>query len=296
MEGWYILLNSLTLAHKKNDDIKFPSDWKMHHLGELGDFFKGKGISKKDRKDSGIPCVLYGEIYTKHHIYIKQFFSFIDEKTAAQSVRLQNGDILFTGSGETKEEIGKPVAYLNDIEAYAGGDIIILRPKNVNSLFLSYLLNSNFQIKERAKLAQGHSVVHIYADDLKSIKVYLPSLSEQQKIASVLYAWEKAVEFIEKLIEQKKEQKKGLMQKLFSGQVRFPGFYGEWKSVPIEKICTLSIGKTPSRNKKEYWGKGYKWIAIADMKEKYIKQTEEQITERAVKETKINLIPKNTVI
>src|SRR5690606_596354 len=104
---------------KKENKFKFPKDWKVYRLGDLGDFLKGKGISKKDRKESGIPCILYGEIYTEHHFYVKEFVSFIDNKTASKCMRLEKGDILFTGSGETREEIGKPVAYLDDREAYA---------------------------------------------------------------------------------------------------------------------------------------------------------------------------------
>lgn len=221
---------------KKENKFKFPKDWKVYRLGDLGDFLKGKGISKKDRKESGIPCILYGEIYTEHHFYVKEFVSFIDNKTASKSMRLEKGDILFTGSGETREEIGKPVAYLDDREAYAGGDIIILRPKNIDSLFLSYLLNSEHQIKERARLAEGHSVVHIYPNELKSIRVRIPTLLEQKKIAVILSTWDKAIELKEKLIEQKKEQKKGFMQRLLTGKMRLPRFKGDWRNVKIGEI------------------------------------------------------------
>lgn len=231
-----------------NNEVKakYPSDWKSKKLGDLGRFLKGKGISKADTSDSGIPCILYGEIYTKHHVFIKKFKSFIDEQTASMSMQIEKGDILFTGSGETKEEIGKPVTYLYDKEAFAGGDIIILRPRNVNSLFLSYLLNSNELVRERAKLAQGHSVVHIYPKELESIKVHLPSLLEQQKIADILFTWDKAIELKEKLIEQKNEQKKGLMQKLLTGRVRLPGFKEKWKEINLGKIATLIMGQSPS--------------------------------------------------
>ncbi|MCM3024194.1 restriction endonuclease subunit S [Heyndrickxia ginsengihumi] len=64
----------------------------------------------------------------------------------------------------------------------------------------------------------------------------LPPLPEQQKISSILSTWDKAIELKEKLIEQKKEQKKGLMQKLLTGEVRLPGFEGEWKEVRLGSI------------------------------------------------------------
>src|SRR5690606_620122 len=76
-------------------------------------------------------------------------------------------------------------------------------------------------------------------ENIKSVKVFLPPLREQKKIAAILATWDKAIELKEKLIEQKKEQKKGLMQKLLTGEVRLPGFEGEWKKVRLG-----NIGKT----------------------------------------------------
>jgi type I restriction enzyme, S subunit len=235
LKGGSYILNQQQI--KEKNTIKYPTDWKAQLLGEIGEFIKGKGISKREIKVNGIPCILYGEIYTDHHVLVRKFKSFIDQKTALKSTRIKKGDLLFTGSGETKEEIGKAVAFLGDVEAYAGGDIIILRPnKSVNSLYLSYALNSEELIKKRARLGQGHSVVHIYPKELKNIKIYLPPLPEQQKIASILSIWDKAIALKEKLIEQKKEQKKGLMQKLLTGEVRLPGFKNEWKSIKLGNL------------------------------------------------------------
>ena len=228
--------------NKIKDKVPYPSDWKVKKLGELGSFLKGKGISKSETKESGLPCIRYGEIYTRHHNYIKEFYSFIDEETAKNSTRIRKGDILFAGSGETMEEIGKSVAFLHEEQAYAGGDIIILRTKDVDTQYLAFALNEGRLAKERAKLGQGHSVVHIYPKELKELIIHLPSNIEQQKIASILSTWDKAIELKEKLIEQKKVQKKGLMQKLLTGEVRLPGFAGRWQQVRLGKFTKLQGG------------------------------------------------------
>src|SRR5690606_2907056 len=60
--------------------------------------------------------------------------------------------------------------------------------------------------------------------------------NEQQKISTILTAWDKAIELKEKLIEQKNELKKGLMQKLLTGEVRLPGFKEEWKKIKLGKL------------------------------------------------------------
>ena len=73
----------------------------------------------------------------------------------------------------------------------------------------------------------------------------------------------------------------------------------EWKKVKLGDIFNLQMGKTPLRENKLYWNKGeYNWISISDMNfsEKYVSFTKEKITELAVKECGIKIIPKNTVI
>lgn len=64
----------------------------------------------------------------------------------------------------------------------------------------------------------------------------------------------------------------------------------------LNDLCDINIGKTPSRSNTLYWGEGEKWIAIADLKNKYISDTKEQITTLAIKECNMKVIPTNTVI
>jgi len=66
--------------------------------------------------------------------------------------------------------------------------------------------------------------------------------------------------------------------------------------VKITKLCNIEIGKTPSRSESTYWGTGENWVSIRDMKERYIFNTKEEITSKAIIDTGIKLVPKNTVI
>ncbi|MFY3792562.1 restriction endonuclease subunit S [Ureibacillus sp. MALMAid1270] len=245
-----------------NSSMVYPNDWEEKKLGELGAFLKGKGISKGDTKETGYPCVLYGEIYTRHHNYIKQFYSFIDEETAKKSIEIKKDDILFAGSGETKEEIGKSVAYLDDSVAYAGGDIIILRTKGINNQYLAYTLNHGKLAIERAKLGQGHSVVHIYSKELANLSIKLPSKDEQQRIVSILSTWDKAIELKEKLIEHKKEQKKGLMERLLTSKQRLKGFEEEWELKKVKDIAEIYLGLTYTP---KYVSEGVPFLSVKDL-------------------------------
>lgn len=225
-----------------------PKDWEIFCLSQIGVFSKGKGISKAEIIESGHPCITYGEIYTKHHFYIKNFDSFINDELAKVSNEINGGEILFAGSGETLDEIGKCVAYLERERAYAGGDIIIFKPHSADSLFLSYLLNSNYILRYRRKLGQGHSVVHIYSSGLKSLEIPTPPLPEQQKIAQILSTWDKAIEKTEQLIRAKTQLKKGLMQQLLTGEKRFICFNKPWEEYYLSDLVRKTKGSIVSTN------------------------------------------------
>lgn len=96
---------------------------------------------------------------------------------------------------------------------------------------------------------------------INNVKIDIPPYEEQQKIASILSTWDKAIELKEKLIEQKKEQKKGLMQKLLTGEVRLPGFNEKWEKVRLGNICSITTGKLDANAMKEN-GK-YKFFTCA---------------------------------
>ncbi len=66
--------------------------------------------------------------------------------------------------------------------------------------------------------------------------------------------------------------------------------------IKLNELCEINIGKTPSRNKSIYWGSGNKWLSISDLKEKYISKSKEEITDIAVEESNMKLVPKDTVI
>ena len=64
----------------------------------------------------------------------------------------------------------------------------------------------------------------------------------------------------------------------------------------LNELCEINIGKTPSRNKSEYWGDGSSWLSISDLKDKFITKTKEEITSKAISECNMKIVPKNTVV
>jgi type I restriction enzyme S subunit len=207
--------------------------WKEVRLGDLGPLSKGVGIRKNEVTPYGVPCVRYGQIYTDYNFVIGEIQTFVSPQVAGNSRRLRKGEILFAGSGETKEDIGKCIAYVEDVGAVAGGDIIVLTPQGADSRFLGYSLNSPNVAQQKMSRAQGDAVVHISAANLASIVIDLPPLKEQEAIAEALSDADSAIESLDALIAKKRDVKQATMQQLLTGRTRLPGFTAEWIEVRL---------------------------------------------------------------
>lgn len=200
-----------------------PAHWEVRRLGALGSFSKGGNISRDSLTDYGKEAILYGDIYTKYNIIAKNIQHFVSEKTAKESVRIYNDDIIMTGSGETKEDIGKTVVYKGD-EAYIGGDVILLRTNNCNNTFISYSLNSQGAKDYRYKESKGEIIVHIYSSSLKRLYIALPTLTEQHRIVDYLNRQMSSINHEISVIEQKiallQERKQIIINEVVTGKVK----------------------------------------------------------------------------
>lgn len=198
----------------------FSGEWQVKRLGDLGAFLKGSGVRKDEANSGDLPCVRYGELYTHHTDHIRSFNSWISAAVASTATRLMPGDLLFAGSGETKEEIGKCVAFVQNGEAYAGGDIVILRAPNTNPRFMGYYCNTPSVVKQKASKGQGDAVVHINAAALSSIEINLPSVAEQTAIAAVLSDMDAEIAALEARRAKTRDLKQAMMQELLTGRTR----------------------------------------------------------------------------
>lgn len=229
-------------GYKQTEVGVIPEEWEVKKLGDICKFSKGKGISKSDITEEGIECIRYGELYTTYKENITQIFSRtnLDKENLVLS---EKNDIIIPSSGETAIDIAKASCVSKDNVAL-GGDLNILK-SNQNGVFLSYFLN-NIAKKQISSFAQGVSVVHLYAEQLKQVKVAIPPLKEQEKIAEILSYYDKAIEQQELLIEKEKKFKKGMMQKIFSQEIRFKDDngedYPEWEENKIADIFKITRG------------------------------------------------------
>ena len=276
-----------------------PEDWKVVRLEDVGSFSKGAGISRSEASSGRIPAVRYGEIYTDHDNYIKRFRSFISSEIAKQSRRMKKGCLLFAASGETKEDIGKAVAFIDDFEAYAGGDLIILNPKgDIVSLYLGYTLNSPVTVRQRAMQAQGDSVVHITTGAIQNIAIPLPPKPEQERIAAALTSIDSLIDNLERTIQKKKHIREGAMEELLSGKRRLPGFSGEWVEKKFEELYKFAKeGGTPSTSNPEFYNNAsIPFAKIEDLNNHYLTKTENFINQNGIDHSSAWLVPTGSLL
>ncbi len=198
--------------------LRFPEfygagKWVEDKFENFANFHKGKGVSKSDIDPNGnTPCIRYGELYTQYSETISNAVS----KTSLPESKLffsKSNDVIIPASGETKLDIAKASCLMLD-DVALGGDLNIIRT-NHNGIFISYYLNG-VKKYEISKIAQGDSVVHLYASQLKLLNLFLPPHPEEQKrIAECLCSIDKLITLQARRLEAYKVHKNGLMQQLF---------------------------------------------------------------------------------
>ncbi|MBU1667469.1 restriction endonuclease subunit S [bacterium] len=135
--------------------------------------------------------------------------------------------------------------------------------------------------------------------EFNELKLPLPPLKEQQKIAKILTTWDNAIEKQEQLIDQKEFLKKGLMQRLLSGKIRLNEFDSEWKEVRLESITIkMQSGGTPKATNKNYYSGNIPFVKVKDITKngKYLISTKVSITKEALNSSSAWLVPFNSLI
>ena len=233
--------------HEKNQgrkvlnvpNLRFPEfqgEWEEKRVSEIADLFKGNGISKEQLTDTGEPCILYGELYTKYKSeIISDIFSKTDIDTR-KLVKSKANDVIIPCSGETAVDIAtaRCVPYDNIL---LGGDLNIIRLYDCDGSFMSYQLNGKRKY-DIAKVAQGVSVVHLYGDHLKGVKTYNPCLEEQKKIVRLLSLLDERIATQNKIIDKLQSLIKGINQRVFKNS---------GNNYKLGEICEIRSGYSGSQ-------------------------------------------------
>ena len=211
---------------------EFTEEWKETKLEKIAEITKGSGISKDQLSEHGSPCILYGELYTKYKSEIINEVYSRTELDSSLLVKSKANDVIIPCSGETAIDIStaRCVPFNNIL---LGGDLNIIRLKNNDGGFFAYQLNGTRK-KDIARVAQGVSVVHLYGENLKHIRVYHPAIEEQKKITRLLSLIDKRIATQNKIIYKLKSLIRGIMVELQKRGLS----NGTWKKVLLSNVLT----------------------------------------------------------
>ena len=191
----------------------FTDPWEQRKLGDVAKFSKGRGYSKNDILEQGIPIILYGSLYTDYQTIIKEVKTFVEDK--GNSVYSLGNEVIVPSSGESAEDIARASAVENK-GIILGGDLNIIYPnENINSIFLAILISSGERKIELAKKAQGKSVVHLYNTDLKELNIIYPSKGEQERIGTFFRYLDNFITLHQRKLEKLENIKKAYLNEMF---------------------------------------------------------------------------------
>lgn len=206
-------LFSQEVRFKADDGSDFP-DWEEKTLGDLGEFIKGAPLSKADIAPEGNPMILYGELYTTYG-EVAYEIARSTNRNVDDKYRSKIGDVLIPTSGETPEEISTATCVMKEGVILAGDLYIYRTVDEIDGRIMSYLLNHQAN-KAISCIAQGKSVVHVQAKELRNVTVVFPlEMGEQRKIADCLSSMDEVIRKAKDELAKWQELKKGLLQQMF---------------------------------------------------------------------------------
>jgi type I restriction enzyme S subunit len=233
------------------DQIKLPSGWTLTPVGDLLKFKNGLNKGKA-YFGYGTPIVNYMDVFRHAGLRRTDVHGLVDVTNAEkQAFSARKGDILFTRTSETPEEVGISTVLLEDIEdAVFSGFVLRGRPvgDRLTSEFAQYCFESRFVRGQIVSSATYTTRALTNGRILSNVKLPLPDDPyEQQAVAKALSDADGVVAGLERVIAKKRLIKQGTMQDLLTARRRLPGFSGEWLSRPLCSVSSfITKGATPT--------------------------------------------------
>ena len=194
--------------------------------------------------EDGVNWIKIGDVSTGK-TFIDKTAEKITKEGAEKSRKVQVGDLILSNS----MSFGRP--YIMKIDGYIHDGWFVLKnyQKNFNREYLCQLLTSPIIQKQYKRLAAGGVVNNISSELVNAVIVNVPSLQEQERIANFLTKVDKIIEKQDEKVKNLEKYKKGMMQKIFSQDIRFKDEngdeYPEWEEAKLSQyINAISSGKT----------------------------------------------------
>lgn len=293
---------SLAEAHTKTKqlipELRFPEfvgEWNYTKLGTLGQF-KGGGTPatvKEEYWSGEIPWISSSDI-NEGDIFNLNITRYLTDLAISESATkvIPENSVLFVS------RVGVGKLAVNKTQICTSQDFANLTPENSDSYYLAYYFLARNKLLHR--YSQGTSIKGFTTGDLKSVPINIPSLPEQQKIARFLSAVDENIQQLSRKKELLEQYKKGVMQQIFSQEIRFRDENGndfpDWEEKRIGELTNVIAGGTPSTVKSEYWGGTIRWMNSGELNLKHVHEVENRITQNGLKNSSTKLIPLKCVL
>ena len=290
-------MNEPKLRFKADDGNDFP-DWEEKKLGDVcSPLTYGMNVAAV-KYDGENKYIRITDIDDESHLYKNDEFVSPDGELDDKYLVGEN-DILLARTGAS---VGKSYLYdKKDGKLYYAGFLIKAHVKSENSKFIFYQTLTDRYAKWVQVTSMRSGQPGINANEYSEFMVYVPSLPEQQKIAEFLSTIDTVIEKQKESISAWEERKKGVMQKLFSQEVRFKADDGndfpEWEEKKIDDVATCFAGATPSTKIPEYWEDGtIRWMSSGEVNNGQIHDTEKRISQLGFDKCSTKMVKPNTVV
>ena len=287
------------------------SEWKKVKLGDCCEITSSKRCHASERSKEGIPFYCSKEIILLENGEEVRDSDFIPVELY-ESIKHKYdvpkpGDLLLTTRGTN----GIPYIYRDkDCFYFADGNLSWFKnfKKELSVRYLYYWFKSHIGKHSVDSIAKGTAQKAVPIDGLRNLKIDLPELSIQLRIATILSRYDSLIENYQKQIKLLEEAAQRLYKEWFV-DLHFPGHENTkivdgvpegWEKKPALDFFEMSIGKTPPRAQKQWFTKGNNgipWVSISDMKETmFVQETAEELTQDACENYNIKVVPRGTIL
>ena len=225
---------------------RFSGEWRSVKLSEIGYTYGGlSGKTKADFEHGTEKFITFLNVLNNTVINIRELATVNVRKDERQN-KVKVGDIFFNASSETPEEVGMCAALLDDpgvcyLNSFCFG--LRITRRDISPLFLSYYFNSKVGRDFMRIFAQGSTRYNMSKTKFMQQSITIPPLDEQIAIAETLSAFDLHLANLSELIAKHEGIRAGALEDLSSGRTRLPGFSGEWRTVKLGELCTITSSK-----------------------------------------------------
>lgn len=248
--------NNPKLRFKDKNGNAYP-EWEENLLGDIGEL--RNGIAKGcEFFGHGHKFINLQDVFGKDCLYDNDYDLVETSEKERQLNDLKKGDVIFVRSSVKPSGVGLPSVVMEDLkDTVFSGFLIRFREHKLclNLLYKRYCFIVDSFRREVLKRSSSSANTNINQDNLANIKLKIPCLEEQEKISGFLSKVDELINECENEVKDLEEQKKGLLQKIFSQQIRFKDSnnnpYPNWEEKNVSDVCEISTGKGNTQDKEE---------------------------------------------